>query len=77
MSPRCHLNASGLGIDIARIAEVPHRAAVEAFLQLVSDPDEARHALMQQRGPARWRTEAGPLQRRLDALRQGLAAVAA
>jgi predicted nucleotidyltransferase len=63
-----------LGLDIGRTIEEPHRHLVEAFLSRVGDPDGIDHAQMLRRGPSRWSIEERPLQRRLQALRDGLTA---
>lgn len=61
-----------LGLDLGLLTRERHRDLVVEFLALVTDPDTRRHSLMEQRGPARWRSESEALVRRLEALQAGI-----
>ncbi len=60
-----------LGRDVGRLMGKTHRVLVASFLDVVADPESAEHARMAQLGPASWRGQDDPLERRLDAFRQG------
>ena len=60
-----------LGLDIAAIAAPSHHELVDRFLGRVADPDSPEHALMRNRGPARWQKAEESLSQHLDAFESG------